>query len=224
MLGVIGGMGPMATARFYGLVVGETAADCDQEHIHVVVDGNAMIPDRTWAIEHGRLDDLLAALKVSVGRLVGAGADVLAMPCNTAHVVYAKLAQACPVPLLNMVDETRAALLEAGCLRPVLLATKGTISTGLYQRALDGLNPVPPDDGQVETVHSAIAHIKGGQVDEARKVLLEVIPEMVGKGGDGIVLACTDIPLALDGCDLGVPVFDTARILARAAVRECRNT
>ena len=83
-IGIIGGMGPLATADLFEKIVGHTKAACDQEHLHVVIDSNTNIPDRTAALLHGGADPL-PELTGSARRLEAMGADVLIMPCNTAQ-------------------------------------------------------------------------------------------------------------------------------------------
>lgn len=221
VLGVIGGMGPMATALFYRMLVSETQAQRDQEHLHVIIDGNSTIPDRTWAIESQHLGALCSALKMSAHRLIQAGAELLVMPCNTAHIVYQEVVESLSVPFLNIVTETRKELELSGCTRPGLLATKGTLRSGLYQETLSDMDLVVPSEADAREVHTAIEYIKSARIDEARSILREVLATLIAQGADGVVFGCTDIPVALDGEAISVPVFDTTRILARASVREC---
>jgi len=221
ILGVIGGMGPMATAFFYRMLVSETKAVCDQEHLHVIIDGDSTIPDRTRAIESQHMAALCGSLKISAHRLIRAGAELLVMPCNTAHVVYKEVAENLPVPFLNIVTETRKELDLSGCTRPCLLATRGTLRSGLYQAALSHMDLLLPSDEETCEVHTAIEYIKSDRIEEARSILREVVTALVAKGADSVVFGCTDIPVALEGKNISVPVFDTTRILARASVREC---
>jgi aspartate racemase len=211
----------MATALFYRMLVSETEAKRDQEHLHVIIDGDSTIPDRTWAIESGHLEVLCSALKVSADRLIRAGAELLVMPCNTAHVVYKDVIKNLPVPFLSIVTETRKELSLSRCTRPCVLATKGTIRSGLYQEALSDMNLLVPSDTEAHEVHTAIEYIKSGRVDEARSILKGMLAVFIEKGADGVVFGCTDIPVALEEENISLPVFDTTRILARAAVREC---
>ncbi|MBX3330619.1 MAG: amino acid racemase [Nitrospira sp.] len=211
----------MATALFYRMLVSETKAVCDQEHLHVIIDGDSTIPDRTWAIESQHTEVLCGSLKKSAHRLIRAGAELLVMPCNTAHVVYNEVVENLPVPFLNIVTETRKELALSGCTRPCLLATRGTLRSGLYQEALSDMNVLLPSEEETCEVHTAIEYIKGARIEEARSILTEVVISLVAKGADGVVFGCTDIPLALEGEHISVPVFDTTRILARASVREC---
>ena len=110
-IGIIGGMGPLATADLFEKIVGHTKAACDQEHLHVVIDSNTNIPDRTAALLHGGADPLPELVK-SAGRLEKMGADVLIMPCNTAHNYYDGIAAAVSVPVLHMVRLTDGDLSE----------------------------------------------------------------------------------------------------------------
>ena len=136
-IGIIGGMGPLATADLFEKIVGHTKAACDQEHLHVVIDSNTNIPDRTAALLHGGADPLPELAK-SAGRLEKMGADVLIMPCNTAHNYYDGIAAAVSVPVLHMVRLTAQALVERGVKKAGLLASDGTVRTGIYQKSFAG--------------------------------------------------------------------------------------
>ncbi|MBR5491436.1 MAG: amino acid racemase, partial [Oscillospiraceae bacterium] len=104
-LGILGGMGPLATCDLFKKVVENTVAGCDNEHIHIIIDNNSSIPDRTAAILRGGADPL-PQMKASLQRLTEAGADVVIMGCNTAHYFYDALGEDCKVERLNMLYET----------------------------------------------------------------------------------------------------------------------
>lgn len=224
-IGVIGGMGPLATADFYMRLVRATPAAKDQDHLHVLIDSNTGIPDRTAAIE-GRGPDPTPALVETARRLVAAGAEVLAIPCNSAHAFIDEIRRAVPgVPVLDIMEEVAS---SAAALRPPpaaagLLATSGTVRQRLYQAALDrrGIGVMAPDAEGQRVVSEAIASVKAGDTGpEVRARVRGVADALVRAGAGVIVLGCTEVPLILGSGDVAVPVLDGTEILARAAVRE----
>jgi aspartate racemase len=223
-IGVIGGMGPLATADFYLRLVRATPAAADQEHLHVLIDSNPEIPDRTEAIE-GRGPDPTPFLVETARRLVGAGAEVLVMPCNSAHAFLEEVRRAVPVPVLDIMEEVASA---AVALSPApssvgLLATAGTVRQRLYHAALArrGIEVVAPDAAGQQVVSGAIASVKAGDTGPAvRGRIRQAAEALIRAGAQAIVLGCTEVPLILSPDELTVPVLDGTEMLARAAVRE----
>jgi aspartate racemase len=223
-IGVIGGMGPLATAEFYVRLVRATLAATDQEHLHVLMDRNPEIPDRTAAIE-GRGPDPTPALVATARRLVAAGAEVLVMPCNSAHAFLDAIRRDVPVPVLDIMEEVAA---SAAALTPVpaavgLLATAGTVRQRLYHQALArrGINVVTPDAAGQEAMSEVIASVKAGETGSTvRGRARAAAEELVRAGAGAIVLGCTELPLVLAPADVRVPLLDGTEILARAAIRE----
>jgi aspartate racemase len=223
-IGVIGGMGPLATADFYLRLVRATPAATDQEHLHVLIDSNPEIPDRAEAIE-GRGPDPTPLLVETARRLVGAGAEVLVMPCNSAHAFLEEVRRAVPVPVLDIMEEVASA---AVALSPApssvgLLATAGTVRQRLYHAALArrGIEVVAPDAAGQQVVSGAIASVKAGDTGPAvRGRIRQAAEALIRAGAQAIVLGCTEVPLILSPDELTVPVLDGTEMLARAAVRE----
>ncbi|NLF34925.1 MAG: aspartate/glutamate racemase family protein, partial [Clostridiales bacterium] len=146
-LGVIGGMGPQATQIFYQRILDRTEAARDQEHLPVLILSDTEMPDRTEYILSGRGEVVYSRLLDNANLLAGCGCTAIAIPCNTSHYFVDRLQAAVDVPILNMVREATAALAARGRRRVGILATDGTIQTGVYQRACQaqGLTPVAPD-------------------------------------------------------------------------------
>jgi aspartate racemase len=223
-IGVIGGMGPLATADFYLRLVRATPAATDQEHLHVIIDSNAQIPDRTAAID-GRGPDPTPALVETARRLVAAGADVLAMPCNSAHAFLEAIRREAGVPVLDIMEEVARA---AAALSPVpaavgLLATSGTVRQRLYHNALERrqMRVLTPNEAGQRVVSAAIAAVKAGDTGPAVRAQARAAgEELIRAGAGAIVLGCTELPLVLGPQDVGVPLLDGTEILAGAAIRE----
>ena len=150
-IGILGGMGPLATADLLRKIVTMTKAGCDNEHIRIYIDDNASIPDRTAAILSGGPDPV-PVMADSLRKLEGCGADCIIMPCNTAHYFLPRLQAMTEVPFLSMLDAA-----AESCARrfpgktAAILATKGTLATGLYQKALEARGVawrIPDEAGQ----------------------------------------------------------------------------
>ena len=128
MLGILGGLGPAASCYLYQMLIDHTPASCDQDHIDIVISSRASTPDRTAFIMGKSKDDPFAVMEQDGFSLVHYGATVLAIPCNTAHYFYDRLAEALPVPVLNMPRLTVADAKAAGCTKLGILATDGTLA------------------------------------------------------------------------------------------------
>ena len=218
--GILGGMGPAATIQLYGEITARTPARRDQDHIQLIIESNPAIPDRTEALLAGGADPLPEMLG-SLKRLTAAGAEFIAIACNTAHAWYPAIAGASKVPVLHLVRIAAGACearLGIGGVVGVM-ATEGTVATGLYQAALGdlGLRPVLPEPGRSGEVMRAIRLIKAGgaaNLQEARRVVCREGAGLVEQGAGAILLGCTDLSVILRDGDLSVPVVDSTVALA----------
>src|SRR3954451_15372421 len=226
MLGVLGGMGPMGTVDFMGKIVQDTPATCDQEHIQMVVCSAANIPDRTAAILSQGADPF-PAMCSTLRQLEAAGTTCIAIPCNTAHHWHAALQAVTPVRILHIVDAVADTLagqgLEGGCIG--VLATSGTVKAGIYQKrlALRGFSCRMPDlAGQAEVMR-AIWLVKAGQLAKAIAILRAQAEALVSAGCRRVVMACTEIPVALASVEgeLRSALVDATEALARVCVGAC---
>ncbi|MGR6320632.1 amino acid racemase [Micromonospora soli] len=216
MVGVLGGMGPAATVDFYGKLVEETAATCDQEHVPVVIWGNPRVPDRSLSLLGG--EDPTPYLRRGIEALKQAGCEVLAVPCNTAHAFVPRLADVAGLELVSIIEVTADALAADGVRRAGVLATTGTRQAGLYADALRqrGVTVIEPDEPGQRHVTAAIGAVKSGGVRPVHtRALAEVSRSLADRGAERVVTACTELVLALDSSRVPVPVLDPARLLAR---------
>ena len=226
-IGILGGMGPLATADLYRKLILATPATRDQEHLPVVIDADPRVPDRTAALR-GTGDDPLPALVAGATRLRDAGAEVGLIVCNTAHAFLPALRERVPLAFLDMIAETaaRVAAEYPGVRRAGLLATRGTIEARLYHRALEAHNieaMTLDAAAQERLIDGAIALVKGGTAGQAPGDLLaEAARRLVVAGAEVVLAACTEIPLVLDAAAVPVPLLDPTQILAEAAVRASR--
>ncbi|MCE9541885.1 amino acid racemase [Candidatus Kaiserbacteria bacterium] len=226
-IGIIGGMGSLATAALFTKVLNLSGASSDAEYPRIFIDNNTTVPDRSEALL-GRGESPVPALLNSAETLAHAGAQVLGMPCNTAHAFLPYIEASLRVPLVNMVSETvDAVALRYPSARVGILCTTGTRFSGIYDAALKAkaLVPVNPNDGEQENVMRAIygaEGIKAGNITKAREILLPVCEKLIASGADVIVLACTELSLAVTPEVVNVPLVDTSDILAAALIREAR--
>ena len=224
-IGILGGMGPMATADLFQKITALTDASGDNEHIRIYIDSNAAIPDRTAAILDGG-EDPVPAMADSLGKLELCGADCVVMPCNTAHYFLPRLAERTKTPFLSMIEAAARTCQERFPGKAVgILATKGTLAAGLYQKALEaeGAPFLVPDAAGQEALMAVIYQgVKAGAPPSRyREAFLSVTEGMTGRGAECFLLACTELPLAARDLGLDLPAVDPTEELAKAAIRFC---
>ena len=223
MLGVLGGMGPLASAQFMLRLTLLTPAARDQDHIPTVLWSDPRVPDRTLGRLHAGADPLPWLLRGIEG-LKRAGCGAIAIPCNTAHGWYDAMRDAAGMPILHIVDAAAAELrrlgVEAG--RIGILGTQATLSMRLYQDRLGALgwDCIVPSQAEMDRLVSpAIALVKANRVADAYAPLAETVRNLAARGASVVVLGCTDIPLGIQaGPAPDLPVVDTIDALARAAI------
>ncbi len=225
-VGIIGGVGPMATVYFCELVLSMTEAHTDQQHANMIVLNHASIPDRT-AFICGKSDaSPLPYMTADAKSLQAAGAQFIVIPCNTAHFFFDEISKSVDIPVLNIVRETvKEAKHRFPQLRKLgILATDGTIGTGTYELACEdlGIECVVPDSAVQSEVMSLIYNdIKAGKrADEAK--LREIIDHLRLKGCSCIVLGCTELSVAKKDCALtDDDVLDSLQVLALRTIEKC---
>lgn len=218
-IGVIGGMGPAATADFLGRLVAGVAAADDSDHPRVLVDSNPHVPDRNAAALTGAASPGPALAAMAQG-LVAQGADVLAMPCNAAHGWADAITEAdTGAPFISMID---AAVAEAMTHQPRCIGVLGvgaTLALDLYGRA----SPVPVLNGDLAIVQPAVNAIKAGdRSDAVRGALAGAAARLAAAGADVVIAACTEVPLLLSQADVAMPLIDSTAALARATLAAAR--
>ena len=220
-IGIIGGMGPLATCDLFQKIIMMTDAACDQEHIRVFIDNNTRIPDRTAAIlGHG--EDPVAQMVDSAGKLRQMGADVLIMPCNTAHYFHSRVAREIDIPLLHMIHETAKTVSEKGIKKVGLMATDGTIRSGVYAKAFEeaGIEMIAPSaSGQKAVMEMIYDGVKAGNYDLDLTGFRSVMKELLDAGAETLILGCTELPVAFQMFGFTEPHIDPTAILAAAAIK-----
>lgn len=222
--GILGGMGPQATVDLMQHVIRLTPAEKEGDHVRMLVDCNPAVPDRVAAILEGG-DSPAPVLAEMARRLVAAGADLLAIPCNTAHHFLDAVRGAVEVPVLDMIELTVAELREAPAApRLGLLATSGTLRTRLYHEYLEpaGVEVLVPDDDDQRVLMGIIRKVKVNAVTPAdRETMRRLVGDLEARGATAFIAGCTEVPLALPESALPLPVVDPVEILARTIVRLC---
>ena len=225
-LGVLGGLGPMSGVLFCQMLIRHTAAERDQDHLNFILASMADTPDRTAFILGESDADPTPAMIDAVGRLSLAGADIIAIPCNTAHIFYEGVRRAANVPVMNIIHLTVEFCRQMGDRRVGVLSTEGTARAGEYINALEaaGLEYVPCTEEEQRVVSSIIYDkIKKGVIPPAQE-LLQVAEAMRGRGCDRLILGCTELSVLKENTDLGEGFADSLQILALSAIRLCGKT
>lgn len=229
VIGILGGMGPIADIDFISKLIAATPAAHESEYLRVLLDSNPKIPDRQRAIaavknglpvEQGNPGPVLADMARQLER---AGATLIVMASNTAHAFESDIRAAITVPFVSIIEEA----CDAACQGPEpgrrlgILATPGCLETGLYQRALarrhcESLYPSPAKQRRLMQL---IHQIKLGNADDdLRHEMRSFAEALIDAGADAIIAGCTEIPLALSGQSLPRPLLDATDILARRCV------
>jgi len=221
MLGVLGGMGPLAGATFMQRLTLLTPAERDQDHIPSVLWSDPRVPDRTAARIAGGEDPLPWLLR-GIRGLEAAGCGAIAIPCNTAHGWFDAMQAATRLPILHIVDAAADDLRREGIMagRIGVMGTAGTLAMRLYQQRLGGLGYdciVPNEEEMQRLVSPAIADVKGNRVEAAYAPLAAVAQALISRGAQAVVLGCTEIPLGIAaGPALPFPVVRTRSMPWRA--------
>jgi len=221
LLGILGGMGPLASADFVAKLIAATPATTDQDHLPFLLWSVPQIPDRNRALAGTGPSPVPRMLRGLHG-LRDAGCDLAVIPCNTAHRWYVDLATDAGLPILHIAD---AACRDLPPGTAGLIATAGTIASGMYQQRLAalGIDCLVPDDAQMaDQVMPAIYQVKQGDLAGAGRGFAAVAASLARRGATTILLACSEVPPALAAIGAQPelpPLIDTTDALARACVR-----
>ena len=219
-IGVLGGMGPEATIYFMQQVVAAVPAHDDADHIPLLVDNNTQVPSRIKAILEGGGDDPGPVLAQMAKGLVGAGAEAIVMPCNTAHYYADQVVAATDVPFLNMVELSCAAAARIAPGGKVgLLGSPALQQVGVFEQALADAGLTPVYAAEQGRVLATIRTIKAqGPSEFAAHTLSDTCARMIEDGADVICICCTEFSLLAAEIDAKVPVFDALQVLVGATV------
>jgi aspartate racemase len=221
-LGILGGMGPAASAEFVSRLIAQTPASHDQEHMPFVLWNEPRIPDRSTSMRNGDNQPLLWLLQ-GIQALKTVGCDHIVIPCNSAHFWYDDMAKM-GVPITHIVDSIADQLRDLGLANTTIgiMGTQGTIEQGIYQTRLtqQGWTCIVPDRAEMDFfVQPAIDLIKAGKIGESQLLLLKVIHSLIDRGARAVVLGCTELPLAIRATqEKNIPIVNSIDSLVQAAL------
>ncbi len=228
-VGILGGMGPMATADLFTKIIQCTPAHIDQEHLKIIVYNNPQIPSRINAILDGAESPENELIR-SAQFLEKAGADILVMPCNTAHYWHKNIQDAISIKLLNMIENTADYVKAQGIAdggKVMLFATAATVKTEMYQKAFStkGLVVLVPDSEEQKIVSAAIEEVKAGRLDNNSYIqsMQAIIAKHQKQGINSFIAGCTEIPLLFRYIKGEYRSIDPTQLLAQEVVKQALN-
>ena len=225
VLGILGGLGPMSGVYFCEMLISHTKASGDQDHLNFLLSSRADTPDRTDFIL-GRSDrDPTPVMIREAQKLIDAGADVIAIPCNTAHYFYKSIALNSSVPVLNIIEETAAYCRFRGLKKVGVLSTRGTSSSGSYKNIFDsyGIEYDTCNEAEHEIISDVIYNnIKKGSLPK-KSDLMSVANALQARGCQAIVLGCTELSLLKKEFSLKDPFIDSLEVLALCSIIRCNK-
>lgn len=222
-LGVIGGLGPMATAYYLELVIRMTDVKRDQDHPEIVIANIPSIPDRTAFILGKSQDDPLGPMVEIGNQLKSMGATVVATPCITAHYFHEALQNGIGLPLIHAIRATAEVLRSAGVSKVGLMATDGTVQSGIFQKQIEeyGMELVlPSGEGQKAVMTLIYDQVKAG-LEPDLQLFNSIRDDLRRNGAQAVVLGCTELSLLKKSYDLGSGVLDALEVLAKESVLAC---
>lgn len=223
ILGIIGGVGPLATMLLGEMIVKRTKASTDQQHVNMVITNNTGIPDRTTYILDRSKPNPVPVMISDAKKLKSIGAEILAVPCNTAHSFYKEIQQGAGIPMLHMIDETAKHAAHIGAKKVGILATTGTLTASVYQLACKqaGIQAVVPDEETQKLVMSVIYDdVKAGQPVDYLK-WQQIVNKMNDFGCDRMILGCTELSIVKKELNLDDTFIDSLMVLAERAIVAC---
>jgi len=221
-IGILGGMGPSATLHLFKLIIEETPAKKDQEHLKIVIYNNPKVPDRT-AFILGKGESPLPYLIEGVDFLNRAGSDIIVMPCNTAHYFYEEISKIAKGKFLHLLNETAEEIRGENIKEIGILATTGTLKTGLWQKAIgEGVRIIYPDEETQENLVMEAIYgergVKAGFKKKPKELLVKAGNILIKKGAKAIVAGCTEVSIVMERNPFDVPLFEPLKIIAKKAV------
>jgi aspartate racemase len=229
VMGVIGGMGPLATDLFYNMVIGKTDAKCDQDHMDMIILSHASMPDRTAAIISGDKEQVYNKLLKDAQFLENSGACCIAVPCNTSHVFLEDVQKEINIPIVHMIKEAvldvKEKYKDIKDIKAGIMATDGTIETGMYQKFClkNGVEPViPSEENQKKVMKIIYEGVKKNEPVDPDD-FKSVIDEFKEKGCDCVIMACTELSVYKIQQKLDDFYVDAMESLAKKAINICKG-
>jgi len=222
-LGVIGGMGPAASAYLYELLTNMTRAETDQDHLEIYIISRPSIPDRTAYILGKSTESPVAPIIEAANMLKALGVDYIAIPCATTHCFYDELTKSIKTPLIHMVRETAAHLAACGTTAAGVMATDGAVSSGLFQKELgaSGIRAIIPSKRMQSVVMDLVYNcVKAGKPFSLDN-FISVADELRENGAEKVILACTELSMIKRETGLSPGYLDVLEVLARRCLELC---
>jgi aspartate racemase len=226
-VGVVGGMGPVATEAFFRILIGCTEASRESDHLRVLIDSNPRIPSRTRAFLYGETSPA-PMIRESALNLLSAGAQVLALPCNSAHYFLPEVCAQGPLPFVNMIEETCDAVfrLSGKPTRVGLIAGEVTVESGLYlqplrDRGIELINVSPAEQRRVREIIEDVKAARASSMTSAN--LSSLVSTLSSRGAEAVILGCTELPLVSPANSGRPTLVDSAYALAKAVVRRAKH-
>ncbi|RHW35508.1 cysteate racemase [Oceanobacillus profundus] len=222
VIGILGGMGPAATLELFTRIIDNTAAEADQEHVNMIIINDPQIPDRSkYILEDGASP--IPKLIENLNKLFYAGADVAVIPCMTAHSFINELNKTSPIPIINAISLVEEHIqTEYPSFNKVgLLATNGSVHSGVYQRYISKEIVVPEKAGQMEVMDIIYGNegIKSGNTSsEVTDRIRDVTDKLKKEDIEAVIAGCTELSLVMDEKSIDIPVIDPITLLAKKVV------
>jgi len=223
VIGLIGGMSWNSTLEYYRIINELFTRRLGGLHSARLVLYSLDFDEIQRAQHEGRWDDVTRVLVDAGNAVKRAGADFLVICTNTMHKVADDVEEKLGLPLLHIVDVTGDAIKERGLHRIGLLGTRFVMTEPFYQERLRdrfAIELLVPGEDDIDTIHQIIYNelCEGKIKASSRRVCTDIMSRLVNEGAEGIVLACTELPLLIQPGDIHAPIFDTTRLHAEAAV------
>ena len=225
ILGIMGGMGPRATCYLFEKIIDLTDADRDKDHLHIIIDNNTQIPDRTEYILGNGKDPRIEMIRSAI-KLETMGIDYMAIPCNTAHYFYEDIVKYTNVKVIHMIRETAMFLKRNNPAKTdyLLLATRGIYNTKIYKEIFSeyGLNIIEPVEVDKEILMDWIYRVKSSRFDVCRVEYESLVSKYKKEKDIEVILGCTELPLLADSINIKEedyinPTFILAQVCVRLA-------
>ena len=225
-IGMIGGFGPESTLEYYRLIIDQYRQQQGEGSLPEIIIYSMDMYVLLTLVEQKRWDDVTEFLLKGVNVLNKAGADFGIISANTPHIVYDRLKNLSPIPLISIVEETSKKAKELGLQRVGLLGTSFTMRGSFFQKVFSNNNiliVVPTEEEQAFIQHKLMTEIELGQfLEETRNDLLTIIKRMVDEDLiEGVILGCTELPLILTKDGYDIPFLNTTKIHVESAIRYC---
>lgn len=223
-IGILGGMGPSATARFYQIIIDECqkkGLKSNDEYPYILI-YNLPVPDLIG--DQNKKEITLKMIKDGLKKLEYSGADFVVIPCNTVHLFIDMFRKTVNIPIISLIEETVVEIKEKNIEKVGIIGSKTTITENVYQKLLKGNGIKSLTPKHLDEISNIIKRIVSGEnTNEDKRFILKNIEEMVQGGAEGIVLGCTELPLIISQEGIEVPIFNTLEILAKKTVSEVLN-